>query len=136
MVGSEYVKTSDTSVSSGKTYYTEYAFDLWDYDNDTALGINNSGELTMSYGKEDIDYKTDGVPSSGYIFNAAESVFWCRTRDLMKSKLSTLYQSISANCWSANHLINEFDAWQEQFPEELCTSVDMAIYVEDCKNIC
>lgn len=37
----------------------------------------------------------------------------------MKSKLSTLYQSISANCWSANHLINEFDAWQEQFPEEL-----------------
>ena len=119
LVGSEYVKTSDTSVSSGKTYYTEYAFDLWDYDNDTALGINNSGELTMSYGKEDIDYKTDGVPSSGYIFNAAESVFWCRTRDLMKSKLSTLYQSISANCWSANHLINEFDAWQEQFPEEL-----------------
>ena len=119
LVGDEYVPTKDVSVDSGKTYYCQYAFDMWDYDNDTALGINNSGELTMSYGKEDIDYKTDGVPSSGYIFNAAESVFWCRTRDLMRSKLATLYQAIDTNCWSASHLINEFDAWQEQFPEEL-----------------
>lgn len=73
----------------------------------------------MTYGKEDTDYKIDGVPSSGYIFNAAENVFWQRTRDLKKDKLDALYQTIDPNCWSANHLINEFDAWQEQFPEEL-----------------
>lgn len=30
----EYVITEDTEIDSGKTYYTEYAFDLWDYDND------------------------------------------------------------------------------------------------------
>ena len=96
-----------------------YRFDFWDYDNDTGLGINNSGELTMSYGKEDTDYKTDNVPSSGYIFNAAESVFWCRIRDLISSQLRTMYQSVAQNCWSAEHLINEFDAWQEEFPEEL-----------------
>lgn len=96
-----------------------YRFDFWDYDNDTGIGINNSGELTMSYGKEDTDYKTEGKPSSGYIFNAAESVLWCRIRDLMQSRLRNLYQSVDSNCWSAEHLINEFDAWQEQFPEEL-----------------
>lgn len=96
-----------------------YRFDFWDYDNDSAIGINNSGELTMSYGKEDTDYKTDGDPSSGYIFNAAESVLWCRIRDLMQSQLRTMYQSVDSNCWSAEHLINEFDSWQEQFPEEL-----------------
>ena len=97
-----------------------YRFDLWDYDNDTALGINNSGELTMTYGKEDIDYKTDGDPSSGFIFNAAQSIFWRRIRGLMSSQLQALYlDRESAGCWSAESLINQWDAWQEQFPEEL-----------------
>ena len=97
-----------------------YRFDLWDYDNDTALGINNSGELTMTYGHEDIDYKTDGDPSSGFIYNAAQSVFWRRIRGLMHSQLQALYlDRESAGCWSAESLINQWDAWQEQFPEEL-----------------
>lgn len=97
-----------------------YRFDLWDYDNDTALGINNSGELTMTYGHEDIDYKEDGNPASGFIFNAAENVFWRRIRNLMGSQLETMYRSRETlNCWSATSLINEFDAWQNQFPEEL-----------------
>lgn len=125
-----YISQEEAATMSDKaSYYTiddsmaainnGYRFDFWDYDNDTALGINNSGELTMSYGKEDIDYKTDGKPSSGWIFNAAESVLWCRIRDLMTSQLRALYQSVDQNCWSDTHLINEFDAWQNQFPEEL-----------------
>ena len=97
-----------------------YRFDLWDYDNDTALGIDNNGELNMTYGHEDVDYKTDGDPSSGYIFNAADSVIWRRIRQLMGRQLRTMYQSRETmNCWSASSLIAEFDAWQEQFPEEL-----------------
>ena len=97
-----------------------YRFDLWNYDDDTALGINNSGELTMPYGKEDIDYKEDGNPNSGYIFNAAESIFWRRIRFLMRPQLQSMYLSReSAGCWSASSLIQEFDAWQEMFPEEL-----------------
>ena len=87
---------------------------------DTQLGINNSGEMTMTYGKEDTDYRTDGDPSSGYIFNAAESVFFCRIRDLMQSQLRTMYQSCeSKNCWSATSLINQFDDKQNEWCEEL-----------------
>lgn len=97
-----------------------YRFELWSYDFDTGLGINNSGELTMTYGKEDTDYRTDGDPSSGYIFNAAESVFFCRIRDLMKDELQAMYLNReSQGCWNATGLINEFDERQAHFPEEL-----------------
>lgn len=117
--GENYTKTTDASIVEGKQYYTEYAFDMWDYDNDTALGINNSGELTMSYGKEDIDYKEDGNPSSGWLFNGADSTFWCRIRDLMSSECDSLYQNIDSRCWSASNIIDEFDEWQNKYPEEL-----------------
>ena len=74
----------------------------------------------MTYGKEDTDYRTDGVPSSGYIFNAAESVLFCRVRDLMTTQLRTMYQSCeSKNCWSATSLTNEFDEKQNEWCEEL-----------------
>lgn len=96
-----------------------YRFDLWAYDMDTQLGINNSGELSFPYGKEDTDYKEEGNPSSGYVFNAAESVLWCRIRDVFTQELRNMYQSVDSNCWSDSHLINEYEAWQNQFPEEL-----------------
>lgn len=97
-----------------------YRYEFWNYDNDSVLGINNSGELTMTYGKEDTDYRTDGDPSSGYIFNAAESKFFCRIRDLMHNELANMFlQCESKGAWSAEGLINQFDEAQSQFPEEL-----------------
>ena len=74
----------------------------------------------MTYGKEDSDYRTEGDPSSGYVFNAAESVIWCRIRDLMQSQLRTMYASCeSKGCWSATSLINQFDSKQNEWCEEL-----------------
>lgn len=37
----------------------------------------------------------------------------------MPKQLSSLYQSVDSNCWSDTHLINEYESWQKQFPEEL-----------------
>ena len=86
----------------------------------TGLGINNSGELTMTYGKEDTDYRTDGDASSGYVFNAAESSFFCKIRDNMRSELAAMFvERESQNCWSAEGLISQFDNAQNEFPEEL-----------------
>lgn len=97
-----------------------YRFDSWGYDFDTALGINNSGEMTMPYGKEDIDYRIDGDPNSGYIYNAADSVFFRRIRNLMHSQLQAVYLTReSEGTWSSDDLIAEFDNWQNQFPEIL-----------------
>lgn len=126
-----YITTEEASEMGDKANYyiiddaaakinNGYRFDLWDYDNDTGWGINNSGELTMTYGKEDTDYRTEGDPSSGYVFNAAECVFFCRIRNLMGSQLRTMYASCeSKGCWSATSLINQFDSKQNEWCEEL-----------------
>ena len=118
-IDGEYVTTSDVAVDSSKTYYTQYAFDMHDYDNDTALGINNNGELIFPYGKEDVDYNIDGDPASGYVFNGATSVFWCRLRDLLASEIKTTFQTVASECFSASDLIKQFDNYQECFPEEI-----------------
>ena len=91
-----------------------YRFDFWDYDNDTSIGIDNNGVLNRPYGKEDIDVDEKG----SYIFNGAESTFFMRIRNLMHGGLTRVYNAVS-DAWSATSLINEFDSWQAQFPEEL-----------------
>ena len=39
LINDEYVTTEDTEIDSNKTYYTQYAFDLWDYDNDRMVSL-------------------------------------------------------------------------------------------------
>lgn len=98
-----------------------YRFNLtWGYDFDTALGISNTGKLEITYGKEDIDYYTDNDPASGYIFRAAESTFFRRVRNLFPTELEAMFiDRESANAWSSSGLINQWDAAQSQFPEEI-----------------
>lgn len=89
----------------------------FDYDNDTALGIDNYGRMTYRYGYEEIDY-VDGT--NDWVWNAPQHVFFLRLRELFDAELSELYTELeSTGCWSANSLINQFNDWQMQFPEEL-----------------
>lgn len=112
--------TSDVQVNPNKTYYWTYAFELWCYDTDSALGTDNDGVIRVPYGREDIDYYVHDDPSSGTIFNAADSTFWRRIRLLKKKELQDMYKVLETSlCVSAESLISEFDNWQAQFPEEL-----------------
>ena len=95
-----------------------YRFDFWDYDNDTALGIDNAGKLEMSYGIEDDDLDAAGKP----YFRANDSLFFQRVLTYFASDLETAfnnYEATNAAVFSSESLINEFDEWQSQFPEEL-----------------
>lgn len=93
----------------------------WDlsmaYDLDTSLGINNFGDMVYRYGYEDTDV-ADGTSTE--VFRVSNSTFFCRLRDNFGAEMAELYRTLeSKNAWHAESLISEFDAWQNQFPEEL-----------------
>lgn len=93
----------------------------WDlcfgYDFDTSLGIDNYGRMTYRYGYEEIDY-VDGT--SDWVWNCPQHVFFLRLRKLFDAELCELYTKLeSLGAWSATGLINQFNEWQAQFPEEV-----------------
>jgi hypothetical protein len=98
-----------------------YRYDLTQgYDMDTALGIDNTGDYVFSYGKEDTDYYVDGDPTSDYVFRVADSVFFCRLRDLFPSEMQAMFKNREEkNAWNSTSLIDQCDNSQVQFPEEL-----------------
>ena len=98
-----------------------YRWDLTQgYDFDTSLGIDNTGKLVLTYGKEDVDYYVDGDSESGYIYRAAESTFFSRLRDLFKSEMQAMFiDRENVNAWSSSGLIKQWDDAQSQFPEEI-----------------
>lgn len=114
-IESEYINDEQAAFNGG------YRYDLtFGYDFDTCLGIDNTGKLVLTYGKEDVDFYVDGEPSSSYIYRAAESTFFCRVRDLFASELQAMYvDRENVNAWSADSLINQWDTVQSQFPEEI-----------------
>ena len=77
-----------------------YRFDLWDYDDDTALGINNNGQMVFTAGLEDIDKDI-----TGWIYNEAESVIWRRIRENTYEDLGALYVNLKEQCFNAENLI-------------------------------
>lgn len=120
LVDGKYIRTSDTEIDPDKTYYTEYAFDLWTYDTDTGIGIDNNGELVFPYGKEDTDYRIANVSSSGYVFNGAGSIMWRRLSQSFTDEIADVFNRVNeAACFDATNLITEFDKFQNCYPEEM-----------------
>lgn len=90
----------------------------FDYDNDTALGIDNLGRMTYRYGYEEIDF-VDGTENE-WVWNAPQHVFFQRIRENFKTELDNLFVALeSKDAWSAEGLINQWNEWQAEFPEEL-----------------
>ena len=114
-----------------------YRWDLsFAYDMDTSFGIDNTGKLVLTYGKEDIDYYVDGDPSSSYIYRAAKSTFFCRLRDLFTSEMQAMFvDRENANAWSSSSVINQWDDAQNEFPEELWRLNIQRLYVRTYRGV-
>lgn len=92
----------------------------FDYDNDTAMGNDNEGGLTLTYGYEDTD-----VIGTKSVYNAADSKLYCYTRDYLFNELASMYTSLESQlCWDVNRIINRFDTEQSKKPERLW-AIDM-----------
>ena len=85
------------------------------YDADTALGINNEGELVFSYNLEDIDH-VDGSD----VFNGQKSVLWINLRQAFYSEIRDMYASLrSSGALSYAKVEKMFDDHQAKWPEKL-----------------
>lgn len=93
----------------------------WDlcfmYDCDSSMSLNNYGNSVYRHGYEDTD-TMDGTTEE--VFRESDSTFFCRVRDAFGPQMKELYNTLeSKNAWHAESFLNEIEAWQKQFPEEL-----------------
>ena len=118
LIDGNYVVTEDTEIDESKTYYTQYAFDLaMAYDCDSSMSLNNYGNSVYRHGYEDTD-TLDGTTEE--VFRESDSTFFCRVRDNFEDELKDMYNTLeSKNAWHAESFLNEIEAWQKEFPEEL-----------------
>lgn len=87
----------------------------FDYDNDTALGNDNEGGLSFTYGLEDTD--TIGTKS---VFNASDSKLWRCIREYMQDDLAAMYIRLEGSlAWSAQRKLKKFEDYQRVKPERL-----------------
>lgn len=101
--------------------------ELWqmvkDYDNDTAAGIDNLGNLALHYGYECLDVKDntnvnyDMVDSATDVFNAKASV-WLNFISGLPGACKYMQSQISG-AWDTQALLKEFNEWQDQIPERV-----------------
>ena len=57
---------------------------------DSAIGINNEGQLAFGYNLEDIDQTESGAD----VFNGQQSVLWKNVRAAFLPELRAMYQSL------------------------------------------
>lgn len=87
----------------------------FDYDNDTAMGNDNEGGLTFTYGYED----TDTIGSKA-VFNAHDSRLWCLVRDCLADDLAALYIRLESRlAWSSDRILKACEEYQSVKPERL-----------------
>ena len=86
------------------------------YDMDTAIGINNEGDLVFSYNLEDTDQTGTGAD----VFNGQDSVIWNNIRMAFADELKAMYQSLRSNGKLSYDLIEQaFEEHQAKWPEAI-----------------
>ena len=85
------------------------------YDMDTAIGINNEGELSFEYNLEDTD-----ILNGSLVYNGQKSVLWQNIRDAYKDELREMYNDLRSEGTFAYEVIRDkMNNHQSIWPEAL-----------------
>ena len=85
------------------------------YDFDTAIGINNEGDLVFEYDLEDQD-----KVGEQNVFNGQESTLWINVRDAFQSELFTMYDELrQSDKFAYNIIKNKMEDHQSTWPEAI-----------------
>lgn len=102
------------------------------YDFDTALGINNEGQLVFDYDLEDTD-TVDG----DIVFNGQDSVLWCNIRDAFGDEIKEMYNTLRSKTgteFSSEKVETRFDEHQAVWPEAVWNEDSWTKYLEPLEN--
>lgn len=100
------------------------------YDFDTALGINNEGQLVFDYDLEDTD-TVDGTN----VFNGQESVLWCNLRDAFPEELKAMYAQLrSGTLMGYGPIVQRFAEHQAVWPKRIWNEDSWEKYLEPLEN--
>ncbi len=100
------------------------------YDFDTALGINNEGQLVFDYDLEDTD-TVDGAN----VYNGQESVLWCNLRDAFPEELAAMYAQLrSGTLMGYAPIVQRFAEHQAVWPERVWNEDSWEKYLEPLEN--
>ena len=105
------------------------------YDMDSALGINNEGELKYTYSLEDT-----GI--DGTVFTGQESVLWNNFRDCFGKEISEMYRTIRGNNstelgkknFSYQNLSEKMAKHQEVWPEVIWNIDQQIKYIQNIEE--
>ena len=86
------------------------------YDFDTAIGINNDGQLVFDYQLEDIDHQQGGAA----VYNGQDSVIWKNIRAAFADELAAMYRNLrSIGALSYDAVEQAFEEHQSKWAEAI-----------------
>lgn len=100
------------------------------YDMDTAMGINNEGQLVFEYDLEDTD-----TVGEAEVFNGQYSVLWCNVRDAFPDELKSMYANLRSNSvFNYDEVITRWADHQNVWPEAIWNEDAWDKYLEPLEN--
>lgn len=104
------------------------------YDADTILGIDNLGNMSLTYGLEDHPTtENTGKLSDDWVYDTGkgydqEPVLWANLRECFPGKIKEWYQALDGTLFSASKLITKFRNYQKIRPEALMIESYNGVY--------